>query len=387
MTMKCWGTVAVTVLGLCCLRPAVPVAQATAQNTLIDVGGHKLNVRGLGASRPGVPAVVFESGLGSPIDSWGGVPAEVARTTRTVAYERAGIGASEPGPEPRSVKQIVAELHALLAKIEVPPPYVLVGHSYGGPLIHSFAATYPKEVAGFVYVDPTDFMQTDADVQAIWDKLGVKDGRDAMRALQGQMTASAPAGVKAEARELDRLERSGLVDFRAAGEPPDVPTVVLLAGKSQPLPPSLTFPVPFDRYFQALLEQRRDHFARLTGRAAKGTFIETSKSSHFIHMTEPELLTWAIQRVLSSTASHADLDRFVGEYRLAPSFAIAITRDGDRLFAQATGQAAFALSADTPTKFSLSVVDAQIEFETDAAGKVTALVLVQNGRRQRAPKT
>jgi hypothetical protein len=115
--------------------------------------------------------------------------------------------------------------------------------------------------------------------------------------------------------------------------------------------------------------------------------VETSKSSHFIHMTEPDLLTWAIQRVLSSSASHPELDRFVGEYRLAPAFAITITRDGDRLFAQATGQPAFALSADTPTRFSLSVVDAQIEFESDATGNVTALVLVQNGRRQRAPKT
>lgn len=386
MTMKRWGTVAVAVLGLCGLRPAVPAAQATPQNG-IDVGGRKVNVRVLGNSRPGVPAVVFESGLGSPIDSWGAVPPDIARTTRTVVYERAGIGASEPGPDPRSVKQIVAELHALLARIEVPPPYVLVGHSYGGPLVHSFAATFPKEVAGLVYVDPTDFMQTDADMQAVWDKLGVKDGREAMRTLQGQMLASAPAGVKAEAREVDRMERAGFADLRSAGEPPDVPTVVLLAGKSQPLPPSLTFPVPFDRYFQALLEQRREHFARLTGRAAMGTLVETSKSSHFIHMTEPDLLTWAIQRVLSSAASHPELDRFIGEYRFAPAFAITITRDGDRLVAQATGQPAFALSADSPTRFSLSVVDAQIEFESDAAGKVTALVLVQNGRRQRAPKT
>ena len=95
----------------------------------MDVGGHKLNVRVSGTAKPGVPTVVFESGLGSPIDTWFSVPSEIAATTRIVAYERAGIGASEPGPEPRSIKQIVTELHALLAKLEVPPPYVLVGHS------------------------------------------------------------------------------------------------------------------------------------------------------------------------------------------------------------------------------------------------------------------
>jgi CubicO group peptidase (beta-lactamase class C family) len=80
------------------------------------------------------------------------------------------------------------------------------------------------------------------------------------------------------------------------------------------------------------------------------------------------------------------LERFVGKYPLAPAFVIAITRDGDKLFLQATGQPAFQLFAEAPTKFFLKEVDAQIEFETDATGSVTALVLVQNGARQRAPK-
>ena len=59
--------------------------------------------------------------------------------------------------------------------------------------------------------------------------------------------------------------------------------------------------------------------------------METSKSSHFIQTTEPELLTWAIQRVLSSTAANAELDPFVGAYplALAPNIIITITRDGD----------------------------------------------------------
>ena len=88
-------------------------SQTAAPKTLLEVGGHKVNVRVSGTAPPGVPTVVFESGLGSPIDSWFSVPSAIAATTRTVVYERAGIGASEPGPEPRSIKQIVAELHAL----------------------------------------------------------------------------------------------------------------------------------------------------------------------------------------------------------------------------------------------------------------------------------
>jgi pimeloyl-ACP methyl ester carboxylesterase len=369
------------------LAAMLAAAQAVPPPAMIDVGGHKLNVQVAGTARPGVPAVIFESGLGSPLNAWGAVPSEIAAATRTVIYERAGIGASEPGPSPRSVKQIVGELHALLAKIDVPPPYVLVGHSYGGPLIHSFAATYPKEVAGLVYVDPTDFTQTDADMQAIWQKIGVPDGREALRKFQEQALASVTAGVKAEALEIDRMERAGFADFRAAGDPPDLPTIVLLAGKLPPLPPTITFPGGnYERYFQTLLEQRRGHFGALVERAAKGTLVETSKSSHFIHLTEPETLVWAVQRVLATTAPRAELDRFVGEYPLSPAFKIAITRDGDKLFAQATGQQAFQLFPESATTFAFKVVDAKIEFQLDAAGAVNGLILAQNGQRVRAPK-
>jgi pimeloyl-ACP methyl ester carboxylesterase len=246
--------------GLFALGGSALAQTAAAPKTLVDVGGHKLNVRVSGTANPGVPTVVFESGLGSPIDAWFSVPSEIAAMTRVVAYERAGIGASEPGPEPRSIKQIVTELHALLAKLEVPPPYVLVGHSWGGPIIHSFAATYPKEIAGLVYEDPSDFTQTEADILALWEKAGAKDGREGLRKMLEQFMAPAPAGLQAEYREIDRLERGGFAELRAAGDPPDVPVVFLIAGKPQPLPPAATFPGDYDRYARANLEQRLEHF-------------------------------------------------------------------------------------------------------------------------------
>jgi pimeloyl-ACP methyl ester carboxylesterase len=363
------------------------VEAQTAPKTLVEVDGHRLNARVSGTAKPGMPTVVFESGLGSPpFDSWSSVRSEVAVTTRTVAYERAGIGASEPGPEPRSIKQLVAELHTLLAKLDVPPPYVLVGHSYGGAIIHSFAATYPKEVVGLVYVDPTDFTQTEADILALWEKSGAKDGRNELRKMQEQMTASVPAGVKAEFRELDRMERGGFAELRAAGEPPDVPVVFLVAGKPQPLPPTATFPGDYDRFFQANLEQRLDHFSKLAQRAAKGTLVHTSKSGHVIHAIEPDLVVWAIQRVLWAAEARPELERFVGEYVLAPTFSITITRDGDKIVGQATGQPAYQLQAESATKFSLKIVGAELEFEVDAAGNVAGLVLAQNGRRLPGPK-
>jgi pimeloyl-ACP methyl ester carboxylesterase len=384
--MKYLPEAALIVFWWSCIAASVLSAQTPAQDALVDVGGHKLNVRLMGTAKPGTPTVVFESGLGSPVDTWGSVPADLAGTTKTVAYERAGIGKSEPGTDAPTIKHIATELHLLLTKTDTPPPYVLVGHSYGGPIIHTFAAMFPNEIAGLVYVDPTDFTQTDADIFALWEQAGNRNGRDELRKMQNQLIATAPAGVQAEAREVDRVERGGFAEFRAAGEAPDVPTIILLAGKNQPLPPGMTFPGDAARWFQVSLAQRLDHFQRLAQHGANGTLVMTSKSSHFIQTSEPELVTWAIRRALLSATPHPELERFVGEYPLAPTFVITITRDGEKLLVQATGQPSFQLFAESAMTFSLKAVNARIEFETDDAGTVTALVLVQNGRRQRAPK-
>jgi len=146
---------------------------------------------------------------------------------------------------------------------------VLVGHSYGGPIIHTFAARYPKEVAGLVYIDPTDFMQTRDDMCAI-ARADHIDSCDVLSKLNEQMVRAAPAGLAAEAKEIQRAAADGFAAFRGDGDAPIVPTVVLLAGKSQPLPPGITFPGDADRWFAALLEQRVAHFSALVRRLPEG---------------------------------------------------------------------------------------------------------------------
>ena len=151
-------------------------------------------------------------------------------------------------------------------------------------------------------------------------------------------------------------------------------------------PASAGFPGDFNRFCQAMLDQRIEHFGRLARRGTNGTLVLTTKSGHFIHGSEPELVVWAIRRVLAMAKPHPELDRFVGQYPFSPNFAITITRADDKLMLQATGQQAFALAAESTTTFTPQMVGAKIEFETDAAGNATALVLVQNGMRQRALK-
>jgi pimeloyl-ACP methyl ester carboxylesterase len=95
----------------------------------------------------------LESGLGTMSADWANVQPAVAKTTRVCAYDRAGTGWSEPGPEPRDPRQIARELHTLLGNAGIDGPYVLVGQSFGGLYVRMYAAQYPKEVEGMVLVD------------------------------------------------------------------------------------------------------------------------------------------------------------------------------------------------------------------------------------------
>jgi pimeloyl-ACP methyl ester carboxylesterase len=118
---------------------------------LIDVGGFRLHLNSAGA---GSPAVILDAALGGSSLSWALVQPEVARVTRVCSYDRAGFGWSDAGPMPRTAGRVARELRVLLDRGGVPPPYVLVGHSFGGLVMRILAARYPRDTAALVLVDP-----------------------------------------------------------------------------------------------------------------------------------------------------------------------------------------------------------------------------------------
>lgn len=117
---------------------------------LVDVGGHRLHIQCAGEGRP---TVVLETGTLAMSALWGWVQPQVAVHTRVCSYDRAGKGWSEPGPEPRDALRIASELRTLLRNAGETPPYVLVGHSFGGPLVRVYADQYPEDVAGLLLLD------------------------------------------------------------------------------------------------------------------------------------------------------------------------------------------------------------------------------------------
>ncbi|KAK3046376.1 hypothetical protein LTR09_012152 [Extremus antarcticus] len=112
-----------------------------------------LIVSGPGRRSPAEPVVIIEHGLDGTASEWLAVQRLVARFARVYVYERAGHHRSDPPSQPPTSENIAADLRSLLTQAGIQPPYLLVGHSYGGVLIRQFLADYTSSVTGMVIVD------------------------------------------------------------------------------------------------------------------------------------------------------------------------------------------------------------------------------------------
>ena len=278
--MSCNGVIAILVLA----APTVALAGQTPQ--LVDIGTHRLAVLRAGA---GAPAVVFEAGLGDDLGDWERVWPAVAELTTVVAYTRSGLGRSEPGPQPHTARRAAAELHALLDRLHIPPPYVLVGRSYGGILVRLYTSLYPRDVAGLVIVDGSHEQQV--------RRWGALDGTypEAFRVFFDSLLATGPpAAEAAEIRESMRIQAAGGVE--GLTPLPDIPLAVLTSMRVADSASTVNQTARGHDAWRAMHDEwfRQSHNA---------IHIVTSRSGHAIQNAEPQLVVDAIRFVLDRVRS------------------------------------------------------------------------------------
>ena len=180
---------------------------------LVDVGGWRLHLNCIGSNKGNAPTVVLESGSGDFSFDWALVQPDISRFTRVCSYDRAGNAWSDLGPRPRTMKQIAYELHTALMKAGSNRRYVLVGQSFGGLLMRTFADQYPTEVAGMILIDSTH-----EDTQLF---LNGKIQR--MRELsQGRIVPAIQTVIRAADKALSREEKQELENFLKQIGPPKI---------------------------------------------------------------------------------------------------------------------------------------------------------------------
>ena len=294
---------------------------------MIDIGGCRLHLIESGASGP---PVIFESGISATCLNWSRVRSEVARFARAHAYDRAWLGWSDPAGSPRTTLNVVDELHALLEAARIPTPRILVGHSYGGMLVHAYAAKYPEQVAGLVLVDPLspgEWLNVST-AHARMLRLGVKLARrGALLARIGVVRASLAlfmAGGRLVPKAIAKLSsgRGESVISRLVGEVGKMPHETWpmvrahwcltksfqgLAAYLESLPASAAeadalmepgnLPVIVLSAARSTPEQLKERDA-LAHRSPRGKHIIAAKSGHWIQLDEPELVVQAVREMV-----------------------------------------------------------------------------------------
>jgi pimeloyl-ACP methyl ester carboxylesterase len=266
---------------------------------LLDVGGHRLHLLSKGVG----PTVVIEQGAGGPSLAWLGLQEQIAEFAQVCLYDRAGYQWSDPLSAPRSLEDRVRDLHTLLHAAQLPEPYILVGHSYGGFLIRLFATQYPASVAGLVLVDtPHELGYCQRDVLSLYAKFALL--MKAMkylslfglpRLLTAWFTKTDSEQINAfmvrreyfaaASDDISSLQRAApwLVKPEAFSPLGDLPIAVITHG--QP------FPGPF-----AVLEKTwREGQDRLAALSTNSVLLVAEKSNHMIQNDEPEIVLEAIR--------------------------------------------------------------------------------------------
>ena len=217
----------------------------------------------------GKPTVIMDAGYGDYSKAWDSIIGDISTFSNVLIYDRAGLGKSETSSNRRTSCQMVKELKELLIEAKIKPPYILVGHSFGGVNMRMFGTEFQNEVCGLVLVDSTPedyrerFLPTmSQDFQQAYNKQFVYEGN------------------------YEEFKES-LKQLKETRQKLNVPLIVLSAGKK-------------DHYSKASQQLWNEMQREILQISSDGELVIAENSAHYIQNDEPEVVVGAIKKLLDS---------------------------------------------------------------------------------------
>ncbi len=253
--------------------------------------------------------MILEAGLPGSSLTWMSVFSEIAELTRVCAYDRPGYGWSQPTTSPRTAETIVQELRVLLQSTDTQPPYVLVGHSFGGLLMQLYATRFPNEFTGMVLVDSShpDQAHRTLDLQEI-DTIsfamktlgpigivrllfpvpaGNPESRDVSVREQERELLMTSRTLRTATREMSGLRESLRQVTDSTVDLGSKPLVVLSEGRRRA------------ESWQALQED-------LSRMSTNSEWQVVDGAGHFVQHDQPDVVVGAVRRVIEKLETTAD---------------------------------------------------------------------------------
>jgi pimeloyl-ACP methyl ester carboxylesterase len=263
----------------------------------------------------GGPTVVLDAGLGCNALEWSLVQPELAKFTRVVSFDRPGNGWSDESPLDRTSQNIVTELHTALHKANIPGPYIVVGHSFGGLNAQLFANLYP-EVLGIVLVDSSHPDQP--------EKIGLPQINHTMTMLASRLGIARllmhlPIYTKEVAMFPEQIQKQVLSQFRttkfmrtvlqevshlktscdqlaAKGHLGDKPLTVITAVKKIPVKGSGLSEEQIEAFHTIFQELQKD----LLTKSTQGKQVFAEESDHMVPLNQPQIIVDSIKEMVDS---------------------------------------------------------------------------------------
>lgn len=239
-----------------------------SEESLVEINGFKVYTKLYGKNRE-KPTVVMDSGYGEYSKTWDNIISELVKLANVFVYDRPGLGKSEKSPIQRTSLNMVKELSEILIKLKIKPPYVLVGHSFGGVNARLFAAQFPNDVAGLVLIDstPEDYKERllptmSKEFQEAYNKSFIYEGTydEFMESLN----------------QLKKSQRHF-----------DIPLIILSAGKK----------AHYSKESQELWNEMQKELLAIS---KKSELIIAKNSAHYIHNYEPLIVVDAVKRLVNN---------------------------------------------------------------------------------------